>query len=235
MVNKEKKLIVLMPPKTASNSLKKSFRESGNPFTKFSLSYKKPKIHLYLSELVKVFAIRNLAEYKIIQIVRNPYQRYVSSYFHQMKSVNKSEENIPFKNYDINQFTKWLSDCLVESEKEKNFNEIFYGQNNFLKKSKRRGTWGGSRLYKNQSEWNDMPITKTKFFKLEDISNDITELNEYLGFKINPLETVNENKKENDYEKYLSSEIIEFVKKRFEIDFKLLDYGLEYKSDSSRG
>jgi hypothetical protein len=233
MVNKEKKVIVLMPPKTASNSIKHSFRESGNLFDKFKKSYSQPKLHLYLSELVEVFKIEDLSEYKVIQIVRNPYDKYISSYFHQMKSVNKAKADIPFKNFDIYNFTIWLSDCL----KSDDFEKMFYGDNKFLKNAKKRGTWGGSRLYKNQTDWNDVEGIKTKYFKLEDISKDITPLNKYLGFDINPLPKVNVNKVENNYSQYFNSEIISFIESNFAKDIKTLKYknGMEYKSDSTSG
>jgi hypothetical protein len=122
MISKEKKLISLMPPKTASNSIKQTLENNG---VTFSIPIGKkivPKIHLKLDEIVDLFDLDTLSNYKIFQIVRNPYHRFVSSYYHQMRT-SAIRRNIKFVGYDLNQFTNHL----YNSKKSDNFLEEFYG------------------------------------------------------------------------------------------------------------
>ena len=79
MISKKDKLIFLMPPKTASKSLKECLLDCSLEFETFDNTEVDTE-HLYLSELVKYFDIENLLQYKIIQVVRNPYDRFYSSY-----------------------------------------------------------------------------------------------------------------------------------------------------------
>ena len=73
-----------MPPKTASNSIRTTLEEQGVVFLKDT--QKLPQVHLKLSEIINRYDIDNLDDYKIIQIVRNPYSRFVSSFFFQKKN-----------------------------------------------------------------------------------------------------------------------------------------------------
>jgi hypothetical protein len=78
MIDKNKKTIVLMPPKTASNSVRILLEQFGYNFYKDLNLSNIPQIHLMLSEIIKLYNIVDLEEYKIIQVVRDPYHRYVS-------------------------------------------------------------------------------------------------------------------------------------------------------------
>ena len=92
-----------MPPKTASNAIKQTLEKHGVTFSNPTKKTNSPLIHLKLTEIVDLFEIDNLNEYKIFQIVRNPYDRFVSSYFHQMRILHNMR-SIKFINYDLNEF-----------------------------------------------------------------------------------------------------------------------------------
>jgi hypothetical protein len=73
MIDKDKRLIVLMPPKTASNSLKETMEKNGIKFSVPSQKISTPLIHLKLNEIIKNFEVNDLSEYKILQVTRDPY------------------------------------------------------------------------------------------------------------------------------------------------------------------
>ena len=96
MIDKNKKIIVLMPPKTASNSIRTLLEQFDYVFYQDS-KIKYPQIHLKLSEIIKLYDVNNLNEYNIIQVVRNPYHRFISSFFFQKKIIPSG--------YSVNCFT----------------------------------------------------------------------------------------------------------------------------------
>jgi hypothetical protein len=60
MIDKNKKIIVLMPPKTASNSIKLTLKKQGVNFSNPTKKTTSPLIHLKLNEIVDLFEIDNL-------------------------------------------------------------------------------------------------------------------------------------------------------------------------------
>jgi hypothetical protein len=219
MIDKNKKIIVLMPPKTASNSIRKTLEKQG---VRFSIPFKQttiPLIHLKLNEIVDLYEINDLNEYKIFQIVRDPYKRFVSSYFHQMRILN-NVKTIKFINYDLNQFSKHLYDTI----KSENFLENFYGDTSFVERSIRNGiSWGGSRLYDTQLSWKNLDCNIT-YFKLEDVCIDIQPISDFLKIPLPKLEIINSFSDGKNYSKLIDSEVKFIIEEIFDEDFKLFQY-----------
>ena len=218
MICKNKNIIILMPPKTASNSLKVLLEGSGFIFSN-EPNLPHPQIHLKLSELVDVYKIDNLNQYTIIQITRNPYERFVSSFFFQKKILPETYHPL-FKDYDLPTFTNHL----LESKNSSDFIESFYGDTSFVRNNIKQGiNWGGSRLYDSQVSWNDMNQNVT-YFKLEDISKDLNPLRELLGLNSLVLPTINSQGLNIDYQSLLTQDIKNILSHLFHDDFKLLGY-----------
>lgn len=219
MIDKIGKLIVLMPPKTASNSLKETMSQNGvqfsNPIEKIST----PLIHLKLSEIVKIFKVNNLSEYKILQVTRDPYTRFVSSYFHLMK-ITHNVASIKFSNYDFPTFTNHFYKCI----KSENFIKEFYGNTYFVEHCINNGiSWGGTRLFDTQKSWRDME-SNISYFKLEDISKEISSVNNFLSTKISSLSNINKSNLEHKYDSMLTPKIKDIILEIFEEDFNILGY-----------
>jgi hypothetical protein len=219
MIAKNKHTIVLMPPKTASNSIRVLLENSGFIFYKEKNFVKHPQIHLKLSEIVELYKVENLENYKVIQVTRNPYQRFVSSFFFQNKIIPHGYTPT-FKNYNIEQFTKHL----VQAINSENFIKAFYGDTSFVENNINNGiNWGGSRLYDTQVSWNDLNH-KVTYFKLEQISQDLTPLKEFLQLEHTKLPNVNSQKLQVNYELLLIPDLKNIISKIFYEDFKRLKY-----------
>lgn len=208
-----------MPPKTASNSIRVLLEQHGYFFSKDSKHLNYPQIHLKLSEIVDFYNVKNLDEYKIIQITRDPYHRYISSFFFQKRIVPQNF-TVKFKNYDLVEFSKHL----LISKKTNNFIDSFYGDSSFVNYTVNNGiSWGGTRFYDKQVDWNDLGVN-VKYFKLEDINNDITELQNFLDLPIKGLPLINSQGLTFDYLSLITPEIKEIVIELFDKDFDDLSY-----------
>lgn len=217
MIAKNKKLIVLMPPKTASNSIKWLLEKLGYVFS-IDPKFQYPQIHLKLSEIIDMYNVDNLEEYKVMQIVRDPYHRFVSSFYFQQKILPASY-NPKFKNFNFSEF----SNHLYESKKDNDFVHSFYGDNVYVDHCIKSGaSWGGSRLYDTQSSWDDVGVNVTHF-KLETLTNDVTELENYLEASVEKLPKINSQNLQN-YSSLITPEIQKVVIDLFEDDFQKFDY-----------
>ena len=218
MISKKSKIICLMPPKTASNSLKDCLRNAGVEFEEMT-KYTLPEIHLFLSEIVKIYEVDDLSTYKIIQIVRNPYERFVSSYFHQLRILQNIETNLD--GLDFKEFSLHLKDCLLS---DKDFLQRFYGRTDFIDKFISSGkSWAGTRLYLNQHQWNDMGAN-IEYFKLESLAENINTLSKFLDLELSNLPRKNTNKSESNYKELLTKEINEIIELIFKKDFQYFNY-----------
>jgi hypothetical protein len=219
MISKEKNLITLMPPKTASNSLKQTLQNNG---VNFSVPIGKkiiPKIHLKLDEIVSFFDLDSLDGFKIFQIVRNPYHKFVSSYYHQMRVA--ARHNVKFIDYDLHQFINHL----YKSKKSDNFLEEFYGDTTSVYENINSGkNWGGSRLFDTQTSWKNVDCD-VKYFKLEDVKNDISPISEFLGLPLTFLDKVNTGPKVANYLDVIDLEIKELIDEMYNDDF--ISFGYE--------
>jgi len=219
MIVKDKKLIVLMPPKTASNSLKDTMEKNGIRFTKPIKKISTPLIHLKLNEIIEIFEVNDLSEYKILQVTRDPYTRFVSSYFHLMR-ITQNVELIKFSNYDFDTFTQHF----YESIRSENFIKNFYGSNSYVDRCISSGiSWGGSRLFDTQKSWGESDLN-ISYFKLEDISKKISIINDFLSTKISYLSNINKSNLDYKYSSMLTPEIKNIILEVFKEDFEFFDY-----------
>jgi Sulfotransferase family len=219
MIDKNKKIIVLMPPKTASNSIRETLKDAGLAFSIPKKQILTPLIHLKLNEIVNIFEIENLLEYKIFQIVRCPYQRFISSYFHQLRILD-GDKSVIFHDYDLLNFTKHLSNT-IQSE---NFISSFYGNRKFVDDSINSGiSWGGSRLFDTQKSWSNSN-TNVTYFKLEDISNDFLPVNNFLKINSKFFYNINKSNLSHKYESLLTPQIKNIVSEIFHEDFDFFGY-----------
>lgn len=208
-----------MPPKTASNSIKLLLEQNGYIFSKDSKSQNYPQIHLKLSEIVEQYNVDNVDDYKIVQIIRDPYQRYVSSFFFQKKIV-PNFYTPKFKGFGIEEFTTHL----YESKKSDNFIKSFYGDTSFVDLAINAGIgWGGSRLFDTQLGWNDLGLN-VSYFKLEDMNDSVGELGGFLNLNNSKLPTVNSQNLTFDYMSLISPNIKEIIIELFDEDFEPLGY-----------
>ena len=208
-----------MPPKTASNAIKQTLEKHGVTFSNPTKKTNSPLIHLKLTEIVDLFEIDNLNEYKIFQIVRNPYDRFVSSYFHQMRILHNMR-SIKFINYDLNEFSKHLHKTI----KSENFLENFYGDTSFVQMSINNGvSWGGSRLYDTQLSWKNLDCNIT-YFKLEDVSLNIQAISDFLQIHLSSLDVVNFSSTNKNYSELIDGEIKHILNDIFEEDIQYFQY-----------
>jgi hypothetical protein len=130
MVSKTQKIIFLLPPKTASNSLHFSLNDNGFLEDSQNDTYLVPKLHLKLDEIMVAYDIESLDGYKVIQISRNPYDRMISGYYHQIRIFNRPDfESITsISGYTFDQFLLHLNST-INSE---NFIEDFYGNSSHI-------------------------------------------------------------------------------------------------------
>jgi hypothetical protein len=219
MIIEKEKIILLLPPKTASNSLRKLLMDSGFYFRPPIRKVDYPIYHLTLSEICYVYniPIDQLTNYKIIQIVRNPYDRFISAWFHQMDILKTK--------MSLDELIEKLGDFkhLLPNETD-SFYESFYGSIEHKKKSFARGNWGGLRFYFNQTYWNDMNAI-IHYFKLEELTEDISSLSELINFKLDDLPKIKVNSSTRaDFNNYYTDDQKKQVQKLFTDDFKDLDY-----------
>ena len=208
-----------MPPKTASNSIKQTLEKQGINFSNPTKKTTSPIIHLKLIEIVDLFEIDNLEKYKIFQIVRNPYVRFVSSYFHQMRILNNMR-SVKFIDFNLNQFSKHLHNTI----KSENFLKNFYGDTSFIERSIKNGvSWGGSRLYDTQLSWKNLNCDIT-YFKLEEVSVNIQPISDFLKIPLPKLDVVNSFSDGKNYPKLIDNEIKLIIEEIFAEDIKVFQY-----------
>ncbi len=221
MISKKNKLILLLPPKTGSTSFKRCLIQSGIHFDLPTGNVKYPVYHSTLTEIIESYEVNKdeLNEYKIIQIVRNPFDRFVSAWKHQNDIIHSNLQ---------------LSDMVEKVSKHKHllpnniddFYTSFYGSISFKHNAFRNGNWGGMKFWCEQNWWNLLNDT-TKYFKLENLKNNTEELSDYLGIKLPEMPHIKPNKesiRDSDYRIYYNENIKGVVSKLYENDLKLFDY-----------
>lgn len=217
MLSKKHKVIFLMPPKTASQSLRESLLDSSIVFDKIQC---RPNIHLTLSELMKEFKISEsqLSEYKIVQLTRDPYQRFISSYLHQMRLLPARVPDIKIRGMSIDTFSEHLTKCIFKV----NFLNCFYGNTSFIERKIASGkNWAGTRAFMAQTDWNDVGAD-VKYFKLDDLKDGMDPISDYLGIYLPdmPMKNVSEEKTADLYSETVAS-AVSYI---FDIDFQILGY-----------
>lgn len=219
IVCKKRKIILITPPKTGTHSITKYFTNNGiyNSLPIHKVNH--PIYHLTLSEICKIYDIctEALIDFKIIQCVRNPYDRMVSAWLHQNRILNK---NLSF--YELL--------CMVEEIKHLLPNDIdqfyysFYKDVNYKDKSFINGHWGGLRFYFEQNWFNDVNAN-INYFKLENLKNSTIDLSTFLGIKLENFPHINKNTKRNmDYNSYYDDTKKDMVTKMYKNDINLFSY-----------
>jgi hypothetical protein len=206
-----------MPPKTASNSLKECLLDSSLKIEEFPKNFKYPEIHLFLSEIKLVFGIKDLEKYKVVQICRNPYTRFASLYYHNIRLLPK---NHPLLELNIEEY----ADKALKSIVSENYLDEFYGEDKFYYKSiKNKKSWGGTRTILEQTQWCDAPAN-IKYFKIEDLQDSMDSVSEFIGTYLPELNVVNKNKTDVNYDSVMTDKFKSLVQKLHYGDFKKLEY-----------
>lgn len=219
LFSSDKKFILLLPPKTASTSISNAFLRSG---IKFNTSHKildYPIFHLKLSEMCEWHELDNIDEYKVLQFTRNPYHRFVSSYY-QLLRITSGNTNLKFYGMNFKEFVYHLD----ESKSSENFTKSFFGDDSHYHENIRlKKNWSGIRMFDEQVSYNDLN-NKINYFKIENTLNDMSLVSELIGSQINIVNNLNKNPVEIDYDSLLDEECMGIIHRNFINDFEILGY-----------
>jgi hypothetical protein len=219
MISTEQKLILLIPPKTASTSIGDAFRKSGINFNESNKVVGYPVFHPRLSEICEVYNIINPADYIILQFTRNPYYRFVSSYY-QLLRVSPSNKNLAFHGISFKEFVFHVDKC----KSSKNFIKNFFGDDShYYENLRTKKSWSGVRMFDEQILHNDLGV-KINYFKIEDLSNNLKIVSNLISKKIGSVYNLNKNPVDVNYDTLLDSESKEIIYKNFISDFEVLGY-----------
>jgi hypothetical protein len=219
-VSLDKKFIILFPPKTASTSIQSAMNKTGIKFDFGKKELEYPIFHLKLSELCELHNLTNIENYKILQFTRNPYYRFVSSYYQLMRHEIGNNTSLSFYGMGFKEFVHHFNKSKVSNDFIKMFfgNESYYYNNIKLKKH-----WSGVRLFEEQVSWNDLN-KKIHYFKIENIFNDMSSVSKLLECGVIPIENTNKNPLVIDYNDLLDEECMNIISQHFNNDFKILNY-----------
>lgn len=221
IISKKHKIILITPPKTGTHSITNYIQSAGIESDTPVNSVNYPIYHLRLSEICKVYNIPydDLNNFKILQCVRNPYNRMVSAWLHQMDILDSKIEFVQLLN-NVKKNKHLLPNNIDE------FYVSFYGDIEHKYKSFKLGNWGGSRFYFEQNWFNDINAN-IKYFKLENLQNSTKELSEYLNIKISEFPHINKNIKdisESKYKLFYNNIEKDMVGEMYNNDIKMFDY-----------
>lgn len=218
LVSLNEKIIILFPPKTASNSIQMAMGGSGIKFDSAIKILDYPIVHLKLSELCELYDLTNIQDYTILQFTRNPYYRFVSSYFHLMRLPKKT--SVSFYDMKFKEFTNHLN----KSKLSNDFIKTFFGDDSgYHENLKSKRSWSGVRMFEEQVSWNDLNA-KINYFKIENVSSDMSPISNLLNCKPISMQFINKNPKEVNYNSLLNFECMEIIYRNFINDFKILGY-----------
>jgi hypothetical protein len=218
LTSSDKKIIILFPPKTASNSVKMAMGKSGIRFDSAIKTSDYPMHHLKLSELCELHDLTNIQDYTILQFTRNPYYRFVSAYFHLMRFPKKT--SVSFYDMKFKEFTNHLN----KSKLSNDFIKTFFGDDSgYYENLKLKRNWSGLRMFEEQVSWNDLNA-KIHYFEIECMSSDMSPISDLLNCNLISMEFINKNPKEVNYDSLLDVECMEIIYRNFINDFKTLGY-----------
>jgi len=219
-VSLDKKFIILFPPKTASTSIQSAMNKTGIKFDFGKKELEYPIFHLKLSELCEWHGLTNIEDYTIIQFTRNPYHRFVSSYYQLMRHEIGNNTSLSFYGMKFKEFTQHIN----KSKQSNDFIKTFFGDESYYYDNlKLKKHWSGVRLFEEQVSWNDL-TKKIHYFKIEDVFSDMSSVSELLGCGVIPIENTNKNPLTVDYDNLLDEECINIIHQHFNNDFKILGY-----------
>ena len=196
-ISKKHKLIFLSPKKTGSTSLKWCLISSKILCDSIIETPNHLKQHLLLSEILKTYDIKmdELNQYKIIQIVRNPYDRFVSAVY-QHNIMTK-------KNYTVSEYLEKLNKYFyLLPNNEDLFYEKFYTIPSHKVNELNNIERGDSLFWFKQEWWNDVGAD-INYFRLESITENLGELSEFINIKLHDFQHARpeESNRNNKYEK----------------------------------
>jgi hypothetical protein len=221
IISKKHKIILITPPKTGTHSITQYLKNSDIETEIPIVLVDYPLYHLTLSEICEVWNISydDLNNYKILQCVRNPYNRIISAWLHQTYILNQKINFIDLLN-KVKEHKHLLPNNIDD------FYVLFYGNIEHKYKSFSLGNWGGLRFYFEQNWFNNIGAD-VRYFKLEDIKISTEELSDYLDIKILPFPHINKNTTsttEKDYKSYYTDIEKNMVDEMYINDIKLFDY-----------
>ena len=219
-ISKKNKLIFLLPPKTGSTSLKSCLVSSNILCDSIIETPNHPTIHLLLSETLKAYNIKidELNQYKIIQVIRNPYDRFISAMYHQ-NIITKKNHTVSEYFEELNKYLHLLPNN-QDLYYEKFYGTILHKENNF-----KNNQWGGLRFWFKQEWWNDISAD-VNYFKLESISENLEELSEFINIKLSNFPHIRREDfiRNNKYEKYFNETTRVDFEKLYNSDVKKFNY-----------
>lgn len=219
LISSDKKIILLFPPKTASTSISNAFLRSNIKFDTSNKILDYPIFHLKLSEMVEWHDLININDYKILQFTRNPYHRFVSS-FYQLLRITSGNTNLSFYKMDFKEFVRHFD----KSKSAENFTKYFFGDDSHYHENIRlKKNWSGVRMFDEQVSYNDLNET-INYFKIEDTLNNMSLVSELIGSDISVVNNLNKNPVEIDYDNLLDEESMEIIYRNFINDFEKLGY-----------
>ena len=201
MISKEYKVIFIHIPKNAGTSIRRCF---GN-----SSAY-----HETIYDFKDTFP-DEYSSYRKFAVVRNPYDRMVSWYFHLKKEAEDWVRQLPTFPFE-------LSDSLDKEKFDEEFTDSFIKwvidpfKYPFTKKALPKHANWDLRLTMMQHEWVDDTVTILKYENLNE------ELNKYFGKEIN-LSKQNKSIHMN-YLNYYNKYSLDVVYDRYKEDFKKYNY-----------
>lgn len=150
MLNKESKKIILLPPKTGTQSLIRSFAKIIYKYKFFhGYTWQGNKLHGYLDEHIEHHKIKDIENWKIYQTARNPMNRVPSAFFAETRLKGW---NLPEKKQSFEDFVKNIHN-------HKNFKDPSIAT--------------GMRFYVPQVSWADSSKYDVQYIKLEEDNSEI--------------------------------------------------------------
>jgi len=213
MVSKKYKLIMLYPPKTGSISLKNCFVDSKIYFDAFDPKYHQPNTHLYLSELLDCFKIDNHEEYKIGQIFRDPYKRFVSAYYHFIPHL---PQHFKTRSLKLNDFVLKYEECLNSED----YIKCMYDDPEWVYRLiNNKINFGFTRYFVPQLKWNDINAN-VRYFKFDDIVKDTNTLSQYTGLELQQFKHHNKNGNKLENIETLNDRSLEIISRLYKDDIE---------------
>ena len=210
---------MLFPPKTASTSIQSAMNRTGIKFEFGKKELEYPIFHLKLSELCEWHGLTNIGDYTILQFTRNPYYRFVSSYY-QLIRHTIGYTSLSFYGMEFKQFTQHFN----KSKQSNDFIKTFFGDESYYYDNlKLKRHWSGVRLFEEQISWNNLN-KKIHYFKIENTFNDMSSVSELIGCGVIPVESTNKNPVNVNYDNLLDKECMNIIYQHFNNDFEILGY-----------
>lgn len=204
MINKEKKKLILFPPKTGSTSFESCFKQPLYGYDFIGKTPMRSSAHMYIGEAIDFYEIEDIENYKIYQTARDPMNRVPSAFMHQKTMATKRGKLM--KDINFEDFVK----NLVEN-------------NDLLPMRKLSARTKGSRLYLPQTTWADPEKYEVQYLKVEKDNSEIyAEMGLPEDFKI-PHKNRG-NFRNSNYEHLHTNKTREIIRFLYEDDFIKLNY-----------